>query len=393
MKIKIAIPVLIAALLFLFAGCTSVPSQPGAFLARDQKFYDSLGITSNPSPREDGMRSSGREKTYEWWYFDSEYADGTKIVTVFFTKNTFDVQGPAQPTLTIDISLPDGRKIFKILSEAKGTLIRASREKCDVNVKDSYLRRNDAGDYEMHVAVDDIKFDCLMKPKVPMWRPGTGHWYFGDKADAYFAWFVAVPSADLTAKLIIGNQVKDLKGLGYHDHNWGNVEMHKLLNHWYWSRVAFDDYCIIACDLVSEKKYGYARLPVFMIAKDGKILDDDERTVKIVRSDTIQHPISKKFMDNTLSFTQTTAAGTTYKVDLKRKKDMSCVNLLEAGGLSKFKIKLARLIGENPTYIRLTGDATLTVSNNGKDKAMTTSAIWEQMFFGSNKDAIIHDYR
>ena len=60
----------------------------------------------------------------------------------------------------------------------------------------------------------------------------------------------------------------------------------------------------------------------------------------------------------------------------------------------KTMIKIAKLIGMNPTYIRMTGDATLTITKNGKEQEkMTTTAIWEQMNFGSNKNAIIHDYR
>ena len=219
----------------------------GAFLARDQKFYDGLGISHDPSPREDGLRSSGKEKTYEWWYFDSEYTDGTKIVVVFYTKYKFDIKGPAHPTVTIDITSPDGKKISAESSDEKGTLIQAARDKCDVKIKDSYIRYKD-GNYEVHYAAGDISFDCLMKPRIPMWRPGTGHWYYGDDLKKFFAWFVAVPSADLTAKLSVGKEARNLTGLGYHDHNWGNEEMNKLLNHWYWARVAFEDYTIIACD-------------------------------------------------------------------------------------------------------------------------------------------------
>ena len=138
---------------------------------------------------------------------------------------------------------------------------------------------------------------------------------------------------------------------------------------------------------------GYTRLPVFMIAKDGKIIDDNEETVKIVRSDTVQHPFSKKFMDNNLTFIQKETDGTTYKIDLVRKKDLVDGDLLEHAGLSKFMIKFAKIIGQNPTYIRVTGDAVLTVTDKNGEKTMKTSAIWEQMFFGKNKEAIIHDYR
>ena len=394
MKIKTAIPALIVALSLLFTGCAKQEHKAGAFLARDQKHYDSLGIGRDPSPKEDGLRTSGQEKTYEWWYFDSEFKDGTKVVAVFYTKHKFDVKGPAHPTVVLDISLPDGRKISKEASDERGKLIRASRDKCDVQVKDSFMRYKENGNYEVHVAIDDITFDCLMKPKAPMWRPGTGFAYYGDAMDKYLAWFVAVPAADLTAKLAMGSQVKDLEGSGYHDHNWGNEEMQNLINHWYWARVVFDNYTMIASDEATTKKYGYTRLDAFMLAKDGKIIDDNEKTVKIIRSGTIQHPVTKKFMDNNLTWIQKTSDGTTYKIDLIRKADLINIDLLQMSGLSNFMIRVARLMGENPTYIRLTGDAILTITDkDNKEQKIKTTAIWEQMHFGKNKEAIINDYR
>jgi hypothetical protein len=394
MKNEGAILAVIAVLLFLFTGCRWADSQAGAFLAKDQKYYDRIGITHETAVREDGMRSSGKEGTFEWWYFDSEFSDGTKIVVDFFTKNKLDMKGPAHPTAAMAIDLPDGRHISKEVSDERGTLIRASRDKCDVKVQNSYIRYREGGNYEVHFTVGDLTYDCLMKPKIAMWRPGTGHWYFGEKKDKYFAWFVALPSAEIKATLTMGKDVRNLKGFGYHDHNWGNEEMNKLMNHWYWSRVIFDDYSIIVCDIISEKKYGYTRLPVIMIAKNGKIIDDNEMATEIIRADTIQHPVTKKFMDNSLTFIQKTSDGTIFKINLKRKGDILVANLLESSDLSAVLILLAKLIGENPTYIRITGDAALTILDKGEEKTvMTGDIIWEQMFFGHNKKAVIHDYR
>lgn len=392
MKLKTTMLVFITALFITSMGCGGSDSKVGAFLAKDQKYYDSLGIGRETAPREDGIRSTGKEGTYEWWYIDAEYSDHTKIVVVFYTKYRFDVKGPAHPTVTIDINFPDGKHISREVTDSEGKLIDASKDICDVKIKDCYIRYN-KGNYEIRYKDGELTYDLLMKPTLPMWRPGTGHWYFGEKAEKYFAWFVAVPAARLTATLTMGKDIRKLNGMGYHDHNWGNEEMNKLFNHWYWSRAAFGEYTIIACDLVSEKKFGYTRLPVFMAAKNGKILDDNEQTLAITRADTVQHPVTKKFIDNTMTYVQKTADGTVYRIDLKRKSDLMAVNLLDVSTLSPFMIRVAKLIGANPTYIRTTGDATLTVTEKGKEKTMKTGAIWEQMFFGSNKDAIIHDYR
>ncbi|MBP7736278.1 MAG: hypothetical protein KA369_09935 [Spirochaetes bacterium] len=391
MKFRTAI-ILLTAVITVSAGCDSTKPGPGAFLASDQKHYDSIGITRQPAPREDGIRTSGKEGTYEWWYTDSEFTDGTKVVVVFYTKYKFDVKGPAHPTVTININRPDGSKIEKEYSDKEGTVINASREKGDVRVGDNYLRYN-GKTYELFVRIDDVMFKSTMTPRLPMWRPKTGHWYFGDKQEYFFAWFVAVPAADLASTLRTGKEVREMKGAGYHDHNWGNTGMQEIFNHWYWSRAVFGEYTVIACDLVSVKKFGYTRLPVFMIARNGAIIDDDESSVKIERKDTVRHPTTKKFVDNRLIFTQKTPRGAEYRIELIRKRDIEVVDLIATQKFSWIVETLAKLSGANPTYARIIGEAVLTMTENGAKREIKTEALWEHMFFGNNKDAIIHDYR
>ena len=50
---------------------------------------------------------------------------------------------------------------------------------------------------------------------------------------------------------------------------------------------------------------------------------------------------------------------------------------------------IVKAIGINPTYIRCIGEVKLTVKENGKKEILKKEGLWEQMFFGGNKDAII----
>lgn len=97
-------------------------------LANDDETYRKLNIhPTEPQPKEDGMRTDGREGSFEWWYTDAEFEDGTTVVTTFYTKNHFDVLGPAWPTVQIDITYPDGTKILMSSQEAKGSRLNAKR--------------------------------------------------------------------------------------------------------------------------------------------------------------------------------------------------------------------------------------------------------------------------
>ncbi|MGE8077534.1 hypothetical protein [Peribacillus loiseleuriae] len=356
-------------------------------LANNEEIYRELNIhPTEPHPKEDGMRTDGREGSYEWWYTDAEFEDGTTIVTIFYTKNHFDVPGPAWPTVDIDITHPDGTKALMSSQESKGSEINAKKDICDVNINQSYLKYQD-GKYILHFEEGDIIYHAVMTSKLPMWRPNSGHWLYGDKVEHYFAWFVAQPSAIIEATLTIGEKHIQLYGTGYHDHNWGNIGMEKLMNHWYWGRAKIEGFDIIACDIIAEKKYNYKRLPVFMIAKDGKIITDDQSLTKIQREDTITHPVTKKFMDNHLIYHQPISSSESYTVEFIRNTDIVSMSLLN--NWAPTKALMAKLLRANPTYTRILGEVRLTHELNGVKKVYKAEGLWEQMFFGNNKHAII----
>ena len=84
-----------------------------------------------------------------------------------------------------------------------------------------------------------------------------------------------MPFGKVTATYKIGDEVHEATGTGYHDHNWMNVEMSHLLDHWWWAKGDVGPYTFIMAHLVAGKKYGYTPFHWFMIARDGKPVADD----------------------------------------------------------------------------------------------------------------------
>lgn len=76
-------------------------------------------MSKESTPKENGLRSHGGRDSFEWWYTDAEFDDGTTVVTIFFTKNYFDVTGIAWPTVDLEITLKNGKKIHKFFQEPK----------------------------------------------------------------------------------------------------------------------------------------------------------------------------------------------------------------------------------------------------------------------------------
>jgi len=73
----------------------------------------------------------------------------------------------------------------------------------------------------------------------------------------------------------VGAQASTASGVGYHDHNWGNTLINSLINHWYWARGQAGPYTTIASYITAEDKYGNTELPIFMLAREGRVVADD----------------------------------------------------------------------------------------------------------------------
>ena len=50
----------------------------------------------------------------------------------------------------------------------------------------------------------------------------------------------------MTAAYSVGGEQHETTGVGYHDHNWGNVGLMKVVNDWYWARGQAGPYSVIA---------------------------------------------------------------------------------------------------------------------------------------------------
>jgi len=92
-----------------------------------------------------------------------------------------------------------------------------------------------------------------------------------------------VPQGAAEVTYSVGGEQHQTTGVGYHDHNWGNVALMKIVHDWYWARGQAGPYSVIASYITAAEQYGFEPIPIFMLARDNVLVGDDPAKVTFER--------------------------------------------------------------------------------------------------------------
>jgi len=351
-----------------------------AKLGASDEHYRRLGISkSRIELWEDGMRTDGGKGTYEWWYFDAYLNDGSKLAITFRTKPIIDVGKPLDPWIDLNLERADGTSVDKHL-QVDPEQFAASKETCDVALRSNTFK-GDLHSYFIHVEIEGMVVDVSLTGTNPAWRPETGYLFFGEREEYYFAWLPSVPQGNAEVTIAVeGEKPGHYTGTGYHDHNWGNISLLKLIHDWYWARGKIASYSLIASYITAERRYGSKTFPIFMLAKDGRVIADDGTKVHFNAQNVAIEPDTGKPVANQVIYEYTDGAER-YVLTFTREKDILHYKFIEE--LHGMKALLARLVRVDGAYLRITGD--LKLEHYQEDKLVETQhdeALWELMYFG-----------
>jgi hypothetical protein len=352
--------------------------------ARLPQDYVTLGIRPQPIARhEDGRRTTGEKNTYEWWYFDCHLDDGSSLVVVFYTKPFIEgVTKGLAPYVSVELDRPDGtHHAWEFPAEVSE--FRAAADRCDVVCGPNSFRNTEWGaalEYRIHVEEGPLQLDIHLVGQVPPWRPGTGYTYFGEHDEHFFAWLPSVPQGGVTVELTLDGIHETLTGIGYHDHNWGDVAMTSLINHWYWGRAQAGPYSIVAAYITAEKAYGDAGVPIFMLARDGAIIADDPDNVRLVLDNVQVDELTGKPYAQVVTYDYSDGADR-YVVRYQRKSTLLDAPMIDR--ITGFRHLLARIARFDGAYLRFTGQVELEHFVDGRSvEFVSDPGIWELMWFG-----------
>jgi hypothetical protein len=355
-------------------------AAPLAVTASSDADYERLGLSRTEiQPWEDGARTDDRPGTYEWWYFDAHLEDGAKLVVVFMDKDLTTPQKPLEPMIRLNLDLADGRSFVKFAT-FDPALWSATKDHADVRIGDNRFT-GDLHTYRITAKLDEIAVDVTLVGEVPPWRPETGYMLFGEDRAREFAWLPSVPQGGVIASYSIGEEWHQTTGVGYHDHNWGNVGLMEIIHDWYWARGQAGPYSVIASYITAHEKYDYAAIPIFMLAKDGVLIGDDPSRVTFETLGPFTDPVTKKPVANVTRYTYH-ADDERYVVTFTRHRDLAHVRMIEnVHGIKRAAAELLRFDG---AYLRFSGEIRVEHHRGAEivDQYVTEDAIWELMYLG-----------
>ena len=343
--------------------------------------FQRLGLHKDRmEPWEDGAHTDGSPGTWEWWYMDAEF-DGATLAIFMMTKPWVSHYLPLTPSVYVTLKLPDGSTIVKEATIPAGEF-SAAKDECDMRMGPNYFR-GDLHIYQAHVEIGDFVADIHLTGTVRAWRPGTGYLFFGQRDEDFLATSQPVPLGD--ARVTVHGKDLDLKGTGpgYIDRGWTNVPQVKLLHDWYWARVQFGDYLVLATNVTAEKDYGYHEFKQFLVTRAGQIVADvpgDGVDITFETSGILTDSDTGKPVANTLSCNYQ-AGQTRYTVTFERESDFLKLKFIDT--MTGAQLDRARATNNDGALLRFAGTATF-VHSEGDEVVYTQQkeAFWELLYNG-----------
>jgi len=338
---------------------------------------EELGLTEKVQKFEDGLRTKPKSGSYEWWYFDTKFPDGASLVIVFYTKHVTSFSKNFKPFASLHYTGPDGTEIKTELWSEDYSF---SPNGCDVRIGDCYVN-GDLSRYEVYFKNETAECRLTMDASVPSWRPDSGHIYFGKKD--FFAWLPSVPEGKVNGELKAKGENIALSGTGYHDHNWGNKLMILLMNDWYWGRAKIEDYVVVSSYIYANKKDRYKAIPIFMLAKNGKILTGDaSRYLTYEEKNFVKDPYTKRYVAKTLIYDYNDPESDVHYRITYKKGEEEVERQVMTDIVGRPLAILFYLLGFRGSYHRMGGTAILEKYDGAKIvEHLEAPAMWEQMCF------------
>ncbi|WP_026918372.1 lipocalin-like domain-containing protein [Gordonia shandongensis] len=335
------------------------------------KTYDSVeawngpgrsdGVITTVSPADNALHARPERTAFEHWYFDAQLDNGYTVVG-FLVKRRPEDPPMARPWVEIIVYQPDGsrRQIAQRYPERAAFF---STEEVDVRIGPNSARvefdENRMPTYHVVFDEEDVRLDLTFRNEILPWMPGRGENHFGD--GGVFGWCVGAPRAEVTGRVVIGDEQWDVTGRGYADHNWGVGNMPRVIERWHWGRLYTDDYSLLYAVVACNEKYNSVQIMPVMLAKGDEILLSTGE-VEFTLGSSVYDDVARQDYPQTF----TLEAPGRFRLEMRVQQVLQSHSLIEEVpivGSRLLRPIVDRVIGK-PGYFRFQSDFTLAVTQD-----------------------------
>lgn len=278
---------------------------------------------NHQSKSHDGSRIVDLMDSFEWWYFHLELRNRyhvhiewhSPIFNFMDSFNTLIVRiHNYENTLGDNNGMKDNFQCVKVFRYHRSNVFQ-SEKSCEIMFPSGYIREKD-GNYFINILEKDLRIDVKLSRLLPPLSIKDDMLYQTRNGGKYLGWYVPLPKAAATGEIEIEGKPIKAKGLSYHDHNWGNLNLRKYLQCWVWARIFFNDFTLIFGDIVSNPPEEKTHVLLFV--------DQEGRTVnpKSLKIEYHEFDNQNKYNIRTpRAFSIEIAGKDTYRIVLRRNKE------------------------------------------------------------------------
>jgi len=224
-------------------------------------FYDFTFSPENITLEDDAFHGADKLHFIEWWYFDTCLDDGYSIQ---LSINVYDVLSFGLVVININVYKngdikATGKEIYNLNNfnmSKEIPLIELDGKK----IMEGFIEEK-TGDfiYALSLDINEIYLDLRFTSLTEGWKGNTS---FGE-------WAVIMPKAGVDGIIKIGDNdfYHNVKGFGYHDHNWNVTILAGINFGWIWGKVNSNNYTVIWSDILTT---WYLDDPLIVVNKENE---------------------------------------------------------------------------------------------------------------------------
>lgn len=231
----------------------------------------------------DGVRSQGTAGQYEWWYFDFPAGEqgaariewhaplfnlldrNCVLVLRYYDHQPFEPGQTARPVV-LGARFPRSR-------------VKMDTGRCRISFPTGSIREEEQG-YRIRIIERRFEADLeLIRQLPPVNHPDGAIIRPGNGAES-LCWAIPLPRARAAGTLTLDGVSLPVNGPGYHDHNWGNLDLGRRLRRWIWLRVPFEHLTLIMArlDLCPGEEPAHQ---VILLDREGQRIDAPPMEVEL----------------------------------------------------------------------------------------------------------------